>query len=44
MTFGVYISEEQKMMTEVAGEFVEKEIWPKLDSIDKQEKGLTEPQ
>ncbi len=35
------LSEEQKMMTEVAGEFVEKEIWPKLDSIDKQEKGLT---
>jgi alkylation response protein AidB-like acyl-CoA dehydrogenase len=35
------LSEEQKMMTEAAGEFVEKEIWPKLDSIDKQEKGLT---
>jgi alkylation response protein AidB-like acyl-CoA dehydrogenase len=35
------LSEEQKMMTEAAGEFVEKEIWPKLDAIDKQEKGLT---
>ncbi len=35
------MNEEQKMMTEAAGEFVEKEIWPKLDSIDKQEKGLT---
>ncbi len=35
------LSEEQKMMTEAAGEFVEKEIWPKLDAIDKQEEGLT---
>ena len=28
-------------MVEAAGEFVEKEIWPKLDAIDKQEEGLT---
>jgi hypothetical protein len=35
------LNEEQKMMVEAAGEFVEKEIWPKLDAIDKQEKGLT---
>ncbi len=35
------LNEEQKMMTEAAGEFVEKEIWPKLDAIDKQEEGLT---
>jgi len=35
------LNEEQKMMTEAAGEFVEKEIWPKLDVIDKQEEGLT---
>ncbi len=35
------LNEEQKMMVEAAGEFVEKEIWPKLDAIDKQEEGLT---
>jgi alkylation response protein AidB-like acyl-CoA dehydrogenase len=35
------LNEEQKMMTEAAGEFVEKEIWPRLDAIDKQEEGLT---
>jgi len=35
------LNEEQKMMTEAAGEFIEKEIWPKLDAIDKQEEGLT---
>ncbi len=35
------LNEEQKMMTESAQEFVEKEIWPKLDAIDKQESGLT---
>ena len=27
------ITEEQKMMTETAREFVEKEIWPKLEVI-----------
>lgn len=35
------LNEEQKMMVEAAAEFVEKEIWPKLDAIDKQEEGLT---
>jgi alkylation response protein AidB-like acyl-CoA dehydrogenase len=35
------LNEEQKMMTDVAREFVENEIWPKLDAIDKQEEGLT---
>jgi hypothetical protein len=35
------LNEEQKMMTDAAAEFVEKEIWTKLDAIDKQEKGLT---
>jgi alkylation response protein AidB-like acyl-CoA dehydrogenase len=35
------LNEEQKMMNEAAREFVEKEIWPKLDAIDKQEEGLT---
>lgn len=35
------ITEEQKMMAETTREFVEKEIWPKLDVIDKQEEGLT---
>jgi len=35
------MSEEQKMMAETAREFIEKEIWPKLDAIDKQEEGLT---
>jgi len=35
------ITEEQKMMSGVAREFVEKEILPKLDAIDHQEEGLT---
>jgi alkylation response protein AidB-like acyl-CoA dehydrogenase len=35
------LNEEQKMMNEAAREFVDKEIWPRLDAIDKQEKGLT---
>ena len=35
------INEEQKMMVETASDFVEKEIWPKLDAIDHQEPGLT---
>jgi len=35
------LNEEQKMMNEAAREFVEKEIWPKLNAIDKQEEGLT---
>ena len=35
------LNEEQKMMNEAAKEFVEKEIWPRLDAIDKQEEGLT---
>ncbi len=30
------ITEEQKMMAEMVGEFLEKEIWPNLDAIDKQ--------
>lgn len=35
------LNEEQRMMADSAQEFVEKEIWPKLDAIDKQEPGLT---
>jgi alkylation response protein AidB-like acyl-CoA dehydrogenase len=35
------LSEEQKMMADSAKEFVDKEIWPKLDAIDKQEPNLT---
>lgn len=35
------INEEQKMMVETARDFVQSEIWPKLDAIDKQEPGLT---
>jgi hypothetical protein len=35
------ITEEQKMMADSAREFVEKEIFPKLDAIDHQEEGLT---
>lgn len=35
------ISEDQKMMVDTANEFVEKEVWPNLDAIDKQEPGLT---
>ena len=35
------ITEEQKLMADAAREFVEKEIWPKLDAIDHQEAGLT---
>lgn len=36
------ITEDQKLMAESAREFVEKEIWPKLDEIDRQEPGLTQ--
>ena len=32
------ITEEQKMMTEMIADFIEKEIWPRLDEIDKQSK------
>lgn len=35
------LTEEQKMMSNSALEFVEKEIWPKLEAIDKQEPNLT---
>ncbi len=35
------LSEEQRMMADSAKEFVDKEIWPKLDAIDKQEPNLT---
>ncbi len=35
------ISEEQRMMADSAKEFVEKEIWPRLEAIDHQEEGLT---
>ena len=35
------LSEDQKMMADTAKEFVDKEIWPKLDAIDKQEPNLT---
>jgi alkylation response protein AidB-like acyl-CoA dehydrogenase len=35
------INDEQKMMVETAASFVQSEIWPKLDAIDKQEPGLT---
>ena len=35
------LREEQRMMADAAREFVEKEIWPKLDAIDKQEPNLT---
>jgi len=35
------INDEQKMMVETARDFVQSEIWPKLDAIDKQEPGLT---
>ena len=35
------LSEDQRMMANSAREFVEKEIWPKLDAIDKQEPNLT---
>jgi alkylation response protein AidB-like acyl-CoA dehydrogenase len=34
------ITEEQKMMTEMISDFISKEIWPRLDAIDKQEEGL----
>ena len=36
------LNEEQKMMAEVAHDFVEKEILPNLEAIDKQEPGLTQ--
>lgn len=35
------INEEQKMMVQTARDFVQTEIWPKLDAIDHQEPGLT---
>ncbi len=35
------INEEQKLMADTVREFVEKEILPNLDAIDKQEEGLT---
>lgn len=35
------INDEQKMMVETARDFVQSDIWPKLDAIDKQEPGLT---
>jgi alkylation response protein AidB-like acyl-CoA dehydrogenase len=35
------LSEDQRMMADSAKEFVDKEIWPKLDAIDKQEPNLT---
>ncbi len=35
------LTEDQRMMANSAREFVEKEIWPKLDAIDKQEPNLT---
>ena len=35
------LTEEQKMMADLASEFVSKEITPNLDKIDKQEPGLT---
>ncbi len=35
------LSEDQKMMADTAKEFVDKEIWPKLNAIDKQEPNLT---
>ncbi len=34
------INEEQKMMAETITDFIEKEIFPRLDAIDKQEPGL----
>ncbi len=36
------INEEQKMMIDTVNDFVEKEIWPRLDAIDKHEPGLME--
>lgn len=35
------LSEDQRMMADAVREFVDKEIWPKLDAIDKQEPNLT---
>ena len=35
------LDEEQKMMAETANDFIQKEIWPQLDAIDKQQEGLT---
>jgi len=34
------LNEEQKMIVDTAREFIEKEIWPKLDAIDHQEEGV----
>ncbi len=36
------INEEQKMMIDTVTDFVEKEIWPRLDAIDNHEEGLME--
>lgn len=36
------LDEEARMMADVAREFVEKEVWPKVESIDKQEPGLVQ--
>jgi alkylation response protein AidB-like acyl-CoA dehydrogenase len=36
------INEEQKMMIDTVNDFVEKEIWPRLDAIDNHEPGLME--
>ena len=35
------ITEDQRLMSEAAREFIDKEIWPRLDAIDEQEPGLT---
>lgn len=35
------LNEEQRMMVETANDFIQKEIWPNLDAIDKQQEGLT---
>lgn len=34
------LTEESRMMADMAHDFVEKEIWPKVDAIDAQEEGL----
>ncbi|PIW69068.1 MAG: acyl-CoA dehydrogenase, partial [Ignavibacteriales bacterium CG12_big_fil_rev_8_21_14_0_65_30_8] len=34
------LNEEQRMIVDTAREFIEKEIWPKLDAIDHQEEGV----
>ncbi len=35
------MNDDQKMMVETANDFVQKEIWPRLDAIDHKEPGLT---